>query len=60
MKKQELMSLCRDENDIHDCGLCSYEFTDTCMLRLEEIEKRRGGKKKNEQIKFVEFKNWSC
>ena len=39
MKKQELMSLCRDENDIYDCGLCPYEFTDTCNLRLEEIER---------------------
>lgn len=33
------MCLCRDENDIHDCGMCEYEFTDTCSLRLEKIKK---------------------
>ena len=37
-KKEELMDLCRDENDIPDCGLCQYEFTDTCSLRLEKIK----------------------
>jgi hypothetical protein len=26
--------------------LCPYEFTDTCMLRLEEIEKEEEGKEK--------------
>ncbi len=39
MKKEELMNYCRDENEIHDCGLCQYEFTDTCNLRLEKIKK---------------------
>lgn len=39
MKKQELMSLCRDVNEVHDCGLCRYEYTDTCSQRLEETEK---------------------
>ena len=39
MKKEELMNYCRDENEIYDCGLCPYEFTDTCSLRLEEIKK---------------------
>lgn len=37
--KDDLMSLCRDENEIYDCGMCEYEFTDTCNLRLEEIKK---------------------
>ena len=50
MKKEELMCLCRDENDIYDCGLCEYEFTDTCSLRLEkikeELEKIRKEEKK--------------
>ena len=40
MKKEELMNYCRDENDIHDCGMCEYEFTDTCNLRLEKIKKK--------------------
>ena len=40
MKKDELMDLCRDENDIYDCGMCEYEFTDTCNLRLEKIKKK--------------------
>ena len=39
MKKEELMNYCRDENDIYDCGMCQYEFTDTCNLRLEKIKK---------------------
>lgn len=39
MKKEELMNYCRDENDIHDCGMCEYEFTDTCSLRLKKIKK---------------------
>lgn len=39
LKKQWLIkSLCREENDITDCGLCDYEFTDTCHYRLIEIE----------------------
>lgn len=39
MKKGDLMSICRDENDVYDCGMCQYEFTDTCSLRLEIIKK---------------------
>lgn len=39
MKKEELMNYCRDENEIHDCGMCQYEYTDTCNLRLEKIKK---------------------
>ena len=39
MKKQELMCLCRDINEVHDCGLCRYEYTDTCSLNLEKIRK---------------------
>ena len=40
MKKEELMNHCRDENDIYDCGMCQYEFTDTCSQRLEKIKKK--------------------
>jgi len=40
MKKEKLMNYCRDENEIYDCGLCQYEFTDTCSLRLEKIKKK--------------------
>ena len=40
MKKEELMNHCRDLNDIHDCGMCPYEFTDICSLRLEKIKKK--------------------
>lgn len=49
MKKQELMSLCSDENDIRDCDLCPYEFTDTCMLRLEKIKKELEKIRKDEK-----------
>ena len=37
--EKELMNYCRDENDINDCGLCQYEYTDTCSQRLEKIKK---------------------
>ena len=40
MKKEELMNHYRDLNDIHDCGMCPYEFTDICSLRLEKIKKK--------------------
>ncbi|MEM3312017.1 MAG: hypothetical protein QW042_03695 [Thermoplasmata archaeon] len=40
MKKQEIIYLCRDLNDVYDCGLCAYEYTDTCSLKLEKIKKR--------------------
>lgn len=53
MKKEELMCLCRDENDIHDCGMCEYEFTDTCSLRLEKIKKEL---EKLERMKEMEGK----
>jgi len=49
VKKQELMSLCSDENDIRDCDLCPYEFTDTCMLRLEKIKKELEKIRKDEK-----------
>ena len=50
MKKQKLLSLCRDLNGIHDCTWCPYEFTDTCKLRLEDIEKEQ---KIREKIEFL-------
>lgn len=37
-EKEGLMTFCRIVNDIPDCGLCHYEFTDTCSLRLEKIK----------------------
>lgn len=57
MKKQELMYLCRDINEVHDCGLCRYEYTDTCSLNLEKIRKElkkiaeQERRKRNEIIK---------
>ena len=51
MKKEELMNYCRDENDIHDCGLCPYEFTDTCNLRLQRIKKELEKIRKDERKK---------
>ena len=51
MKKEELMNYCRDENDIHDCGMCQYEFTDTCSLRLEKIKKELEKLEKDERQK---------
>lgn len=48
-EKEELMILCCDENEIYDCGLCPYEFTDTCSLRLEEIKKELEKIRKDEK-----------
>lgn len=39
MEKIDLMSLCREYSEILDCGMCPYEFSDTCYLRQEEIKK---------------------
>ena len=61
MKKQELLSLCRDLYDIHDCTWCPYEFTDTCKLQLEEIEKEQQIREKIEYLVEViaDRKGWS-
>jgi len=48
MEKIDLMSLCREYSEVYDCGLCPYEFSDTCYLKQEEIKKELENMKEND------------